>query len=40
MSMISRGTVYQESAAYGGLIDAVGGVATIVLARPYGIFTR
>lgn len=32
MSMISRGTLSHESAAYGGLIDAVGGVATIVLA--------
>lgn len=32
MSMMSREAVYRESAAYGGLIDAVGGVTTIVLA--------
>ncbi len=29
---ISRESVYRETAAYGGLVDAIGGVATIVLA--------
>lgn len=32
MTLTSRESVYRESAAYGGLIDAIGGVATIVLA--------
>ncbi|MEK4031845.1 hypothetical protein WOC76_01730 [Methylocystis sp. IM3] len=32
MSITSRGATYHESAAYRGLIDAVGGIATIVLA--------
>jgi hypothetical protein len=32
MSMISRQAAHRESVAYGGLIDAVGGVATIILA--------
>ena len=32
MSLISRETIYRETAAYGGLIDAIGGIATIVLA--------
>jgi hypothetical protein len=32
MSMMSREATYRESAAYGGLIDAIGGIATIVLA--------
>lgn len=32
MSIMSREATYRESAAYGGLIDAIGGIATIVLA--------
>lgn len=32
MSMTSRETAYHETAAYGALIDAIGGIATIVLA--------
>lgn len=32
MSIMSREATYRERAAYGGLIDAVGGIATIVLA--------
>ncbi|MEK4031820.1 hypothetical protein WOC76_01575 [Methylocystis sp. IM3] len=31
MSLMSREATYRESAAYGGLIDAIGGIATIVL---------
>jgi hypothetical protein len=32
MSMTFRGSVARESAAYGGLVDAFGGIATVVLA--------
>ena len=32
MSLTSREAVFRDTAAYGGLIDAVGGIATIVLA--------
>ena len=32
MSLTSREAAFRETAAYGGLIDAIGGVATIVLA--------
>ncbi len=32
MSIMSRQATYRESVAYGGLIDAIGGIATIVLA--------
>jgi hypothetical protein len=32
MSLTTREAVYREGAAYGGLVDAIGGIATIVLA--------
>lgn len=32
MTLISRESLYRDTAAYGGLIDAIGGIATVVLA--------
>jgi len=32
MSLTTREAAFRETAAYGGLIDAIGGIATIVLA--------
>jgi hypothetical protein len=32
MTLTSRETIYRDTAAYGGLVDATGGIATVVLA--------